>query len=85
MGSLVLWPLTLAMVRASQGLRWQGRRTQAHPWVRQGRGRNKRCHLAVLNAANVSGRGTRDEANQQASVGAYTGATSRTSDSLAVR
>ena len=27
----MLWPVTLAMFRASQGRRWQGRRTKAHP------------------------------------------------------
>jgi malate synthase len=53
---LVLCPLTLARLRASQGRRWQGRRTQSHWAVRQGRGRSQRCHLAVLRAANVCGR-----------------------------
>ena len=66
---LVPWPVTLAMFRASQGRRWQGRRTKAHWTVRRGRGRSQRRHLAVLNAANVSGRGTRDEANHEAPIG----------------
>jgi hypothetical protein len=53
--------VTLAMLRASQGRRWQGRRTKANRQFVEDEDAASRCDLAVLSAANVAGRGTKED------------------------